>query len=148
MNIIQIRNVNKKYKTGVMAVNDLSLDIEKGEFVFVIGSTGCGKSTLIKMLYREEKPTSGKVEVVGQDVSKIKKTITGNREKKTLENDIKKVEKKTKVDKNTILSLAEKLQKGNMKDEKTLNEVIDTLSGITGKPVSDEKRKKIMAVLR
>ena len=52
MNIIQIRNVNKKYKTGVNAINDLSLDIEKGEFVFVIGSTGCGKSNLIKMLYR------------------------------------------------------------------------------------------------
>ena len=56
----------------------------------------------------------------------------------------KKVEKKTNVSKDTILSLAEKLQKGNMKDEKTLNEVIDTLSGITGKPVSDEKRKKII----
>ena len=63
MNIIQIRNVNKKYKTGVMAVNNLSLDIEKGEFVFVIGSTGCGKSTLIKMLYREEKPTKGNISV-------------------------------------------------------------------------------------
>ena len=72
MNIIQIRNVNKKYKTGVLAVNDLSLDIEKGEFVFVIGSTGCGKSTLIKMLYREEKPTSGKIMIGGIDVARLK----------------------------------------------------------------------------
>ena len=56
----------------------------------------------------------------------------------------KRVENKTNVDKNTILSLAKKIQDGNMKDEKTLNEVIDTLSGITGKPVSDEKRKKII----
>lgn len=56
-----------------------------------------------------------------------------------------KVEKKTKVDKNTIVSLAKKLQNGNMKDEATLNEVIDTLSAMTGKKVSDEKRKKIIS---
>ena len=56
-----------------------------------------------------------------------------------------KIEKKTKVNKNTIMSLAKKIQNGNMKDEKTLNEVIDTLSGITGKKVSDDKRKKIIS---
>ena len=55
-----------------------------------------------------------------------------------------KVEKKTNVNKDTIIDLAKKLQNGNMKDEKTLNEVIDTLSSLTGKPVSDEKRKKII----
>ena len=56
----------------------------------------------------------------------------------------KKIEKKTKVDKNTIVSLAEKLQKGNMKDEKTLSEVIDTLSKMTGKKVSEEQKSKII----
>ena len=56
-----------------------------------------------------------------------------------------KVEKKTKVNKDTIISLAKKLQNGNMKDEKTLNEVIDTLSMMTGKKVSDEKRQKIIS---
>ena len=65
-------NVTKIYKTGVRALNDVNLTIEPGEFVYVIGTTGAGKSTFIKLLYREEKPTSGKVEVVGQDVSKIK----------------------------------------------------------------------------
>lgn len=55
-----------------------------------------------------------------------------------------KVEKKTNVDKDTIISLAKKLQDGNMKDEKTLNEVIDTLSAMTGKDVSKEKRQKII----
>lgn len=56
----------------------------------------------------------------------------------------KKVEKKTNVSKDTILTLAEKLQKGNMKDEKTLSEVIDTLSKMTGKKVSDEQKSKII----
>lgn len=56
----------------------------------------------------------------------------------------KKVEKKTKVDKDTIIGLAQKLQNGNMKDEKTLIEVIDTLSAMTGKKVTDEQKKKIV----
>ena len=59
MELIRIRNVTKKYKNGVTAVYDLNLKIKKGDFVFIIGGTGSGKSTLIKMLYREEKPTSG-----------------------------------------------------------------------------------------
>ena len=71
--MIKLTNVTKIYKTGVRALNDVNLTIEPGEFVYVIGTTGAGKSTFIKLLYREEKPTSGKVEVVGQDVSKIKK---------------------------------------------------------------------------
>ena len=65
-------NVTKKYKNGVTAVNDISLSIQKGDFVFIIGSTGCGKSSLIKMLYREEKPTSGKILLGGIDVAKLK----------------------------------------------------------------------------
>ena len=56
----------------------------------------------------------------------------------------KKVEKKTKVDKNTIISLAQKLQNGNMKDEKTLNEIIDTLSKMTGKRVNKDLKEKII----
>lgn len=59
----------------------------------------------------------------------------------------KKVEKKTNVTKDTILSLANKLQNGNMKDEKTLREVISTLSNITGKKVSKEREDKIVATI-
>lgn len=55
-----------------------------------------------------------------------------------------KVEKKTKVNKDTIIDLAKKLQNGNMKDKSTLNEVIDTLCNITGKSISEEKRNKII----
>ncbi len=59
----------------------------------------------------------------------------------------KKVEKKTNVDKDTILSLAEKLQKGNMKDENTLRDVIHTLSKMTGKEVSKEREDKIIKTI-
>ena len=72
MELIRLSNVKKTYKTGVTAIQDLNLTISKGEFVFIIGSTGCGKSTLIKMLYREEKPTAGQIIVGGIDVGKLR----------------------------------------------------------------------------
>jgi cell division transport system ATP-binding protein len=72
MDLIKIRHAHKVYKNGVTAIHDLDLSIEKGEFVFVIGKTGCGKSTLIKLLYREERPTSGQILIGGLDVAKIK----------------------------------------------------------------------------
>ena len=72
MDLIKLINVRKTYKTGVTAIQDLNLSIEKGQFVFIIGSTGCGKSTLIKMLYREERPTSGQIIVGGVDVGRLR----------------------------------------------------------------------------
>ncbi|MDD3392554.1 MAG: cell division ATP-binding protein FtsE [Bacilli bacterium] len=72
MSLIRIIDANKKYPNGVTAVYDVSLSINKGEFVFIIGSTGCGKSTLVKMIYREVKPTSGKILVGGVDVAKLR----------------------------------------------------------------------------
>jgi len=72
MDLIRIKNVEKKYKNGVTAIYDLNLAIEKGSFVFVIGGSGSGKSTLIKMLYREEKPTKGQIIVGGRDVAKLR----------------------------------------------------------------------------
>lgn len=72
MRFIDIKNCYKIYKNGVTALADLSLKIDKGEFVFIIGSTGSGKSTLIKLLYREEKPTKGQVFVGGINVSKLR----------------------------------------------------------------------------
>ena len=71
MDLIQLKKVTKTYKTGVTAVYDLDLNIEKGEFVFIIGSTGCGKSTVIKMIYREERPTKGEIILGGKDISKV-----------------------------------------------------------------------------
>lgn len=63
------------------------------------------------------------------------------------ENFFKRIEKKTNVDKNTILDLADKLQKSNMKDEKVLREVIGDLSKMTGREVSKEKEQKIIETI-
>lgn len=72
MEFISINNCYKVYKNGVTALADVSLKIEAGEFVFIIGHTASGKSTLLKMLYREEKPNKGDVFVGGVNVSKLR----------------------------------------------------------------------------
>ena len=72
MNLIEVKNVYKQYKNGVTALSDITLSIPKGDFVFVIGSTASGKSTLIKLLYRQEKPSRGEVYVGGINVSKLR----------------------------------------------------------------------------
>ena len=59
----------------------------------------------------------------------------------------KKVEQKTNVNKDTILSLADKLQKGNIKDEKVLSEVVDEIANMTGKSVSSEKKERIIKTI-
>lgn len=66
--MIDIRNVSKVYPSGVKALDDVNLHIDKGEFVFVVGHSGAGKSTLIKTLLREEKPDEGEVTVNGRDL--------------------------------------------------------------------------------
>lgn len=72
MNLIEVKNVYKQYRNGVTALCDINLSIPKGDFVFVIGSTASGKSTLIKLLYRQEKPTKGEVYVGGINVAKLR----------------------------------------------------------------------------
>ena len=64
------------------------------------------------------------------------------------ENIFKKVERKTSINKGTILSLAEKLKSGNFKDEGVLNEVITELSSLTGREISDTKRQKIIKAIK
>ena len=72
MEMIRMKNVFKTYPNGVGAIYDLTLSINKGEFVFIIGGSGSGKSTLIKMLYREEKPTRGEIILGGVNVVKLR----------------------------------------------------------------------------
>lgn len=70
--MIEFRNVSVSYSNGVYALRDINLIISKGEFVFIIGQTGTGKSTLLKLIYREERPTSGQVIVAGKDITKLR----------------------------------------------------------------------------
>ncbi len=69
--MVEFDRVTKAYPTGVVALRDVTLRIEPQEFVFVVGPTGTGKSTLLKLIYREEAPTSGRVLVRGQDVGRM-----------------------------------------------------------------------------
>ena len=70
--MLDLKHVSKTYKNGVNALYDVNLKIDQGEFVYIIGPTGSGKSTLIKLLDGEEIPTKGKVEVAGINVGKRK----------------------------------------------------------------------------
>lgn len=71
--IIALDDVCKQYQTGVDALKNISLRIEKGEFVFVVGRSGSGKSTFIKLLLKELDPTSGKLYIAGRLVNKLKR---------------------------------------------------------------------------
>lgn len=70
--LIYLENVSKSYSTGSPALNNMSLNIRRGEFVFIVGDSGSGKSTLIKLLLRELTATSGRVWVMGRDLAKLR----------------------------------------------------------------------------
>lgn len=72
--MIEFRNVSKTYNTGTEAVHNANFVIEKGEFAFLVGTSGSGKSTLIKLILKEEEPTSGNIIINGKDTTFLKKS--------------------------------------------------------------------------
>lgn len=71
--MIRLKNVTKNYENGVEALSNVSIDIEDGEFVFVVGDSGSGKSTLIRLLLKELEPTDGTIEVDGIVLNRMKR---------------------------------------------------------------------------
>jgi cell division transport system ATP-binding protein len=69
--MIRFENVTKVYKGDVVALRDLSVEFNKGEFVFLVGPSGSGKSTFLKLLLRDEVATSGRVLVAGRDIGRL-----------------------------------------------------------------------------
>jgi cell division transport system ATP-binding protein len=71
--MIVMKDVYKKYTNGVVASNGINIEIDRGEFVYVVGPSGAGKSTFIKMMYREETPTSGDIIIDGINLATLKR---------------------------------------------------------------------------
>ena len=73
IHLIEFRNVSKIYNNGTEALHNINLKVDKGEFVFIVGSSGAGKSTFLKLIMCEERPNSGQIIVDDVDVSRIRK---------------------------------------------------------------------------
>jgi cell division transport system ATP-binding protein len=69
--VIKTTNVSKIYKNGAQALRDVTIEVSKGEFVFLVGPSGSGKSTFIRLMLREERPTSGEIFVAGKNIGQL-----------------------------------------------------------------------------
>lgn len=72
--LVQFYNVSKIYPNGVKALDDVSLKIDRGEFLFLMGPSGAGKSSFVKMLFREEMPTRGQIFIASRSIVRMKRS--------------------------------------------------------------------------
>lgn len=134
--MIRLQNVTKTYKRGaddeVVALNDVSLEVNKGEFVFVVGPSGSGKSTFMKLLTREQLPDQGDIWVAGKNLGSLRswKVPALRREIGYVFQDFKLLPNKT-VDENVAFAL-EVIGKSRREIEKRVPEVLE-LVGLTEK---------------
>lgn len=128
MSLIKMENVQKKYKNGTTALRDISIDIDPGEFVYVVGQSGAGKSSFLKLIYREEVASAGRVIVNGQDLVSIsnRKVPYFRRSVGTVFQDYKLLPNKTVFE--NIAYAMQVIGKKPKEINKRVNEVLDLIS--------------------
>ena len=125
MSIIKLSNVSKKYSNGTTALRNISLEIEAGEFTYIVGPSGAGKSTFIKLLYRELKIDRGSGTVAQYDLSKLRRRDVPllRRSVGVVFQDYKLLSKKTVYE--NIAYAMEVIGKSPREIKKRVNEVLD-----------------------
>jgi cell division transport system ATP-binding protein len=123
--VIRLDRVTKRYKNKVVAIKDVSLEIQKGEFVFLVGSSGSGKSTFIKLLLKDENPDSGEIYVAGKQLTRLKswRVPALRRELGCVFQDFKLLEGKTAFD--NVAFAMEVIGKPRHLIERTVPEVLE-----------------------
>jgi len=133
--LVQFYNVSKIYPNGAKALDDISIQIDRGEFVFLMGPSGAGKSTLVKMLFREELPTRGQIFLASRSVVRMKRSDVPKlrRNMGIVFQDFKLLEKKTVAEN---VSFAMEVVGASSKDIRTRVPEVINMVGLKGKEKS------------
>ena len=115
--LIQAVNVSKVFKNGLTALDNINLNIDVGEFVFLTGQSGAGISTLIRLMFREDQPTSGKILIAGRSISRLteRETVALRRNSGVVFQDFRLLEKNTVFDNVAIALKAIEVPKEQIK---------------------------------